>query len=155
MHDGGNDVRTARTAACRQSESNTRAHKHAAYNARHELLIGQCVDIHAEDVLKQRGGYGEDDDRIDGLGTEAPAEHGERGDEQQRIEQEIGVLHRYARTPVDDRGDTHDAARGDLVGHEKHVDADDTQEHGDGDDHIVAYGAIDRLTFSSFHSVVQ
>ena len=51
MHDGRYHIRPARAASCGEAEADTRAHEHTAYDAGHELLVGQQMGLFAAHPL--------------------------------------------------------------------------------------------------------
>ena len=143
MYHGCHDIGASCAASGGESEAYARSHEHATDDARHELLIGEEVCVHATEPLEDRGAHGEDRHGIDRLDAEAPAEDFQGGEKECGIDNEISVLGRDAGTPVHDLCDTHRATHSDLIGHEEEVQSDDTHEHGHGDDGVVADSAKD------------
>ena len=79
-----------------------------------------------------------------------PSQHLQRHDKQQGIERKERFLHRDARSPIDDRRHTYDAACGDLVGQQEQVKAHGAQYHSKSDDTIVAQLAQKLTIISSW-----
>ena len=136
MHDGGYDIGAARRAVEGQTQSHAAAAEDGTDEAGHERLVLEQVQATGIAARKSRQSR-EHDDGIDGLHAETPAENLQRQRQQEGVDDEVGRLHRYACTPVEDGGDTRHTARGDIVGQQKDGPADTVADHGDGNHHIV------------------
>ena len=136
VDDGGQDVGAARGAVAGQPQAHAAAAEDAADDGGHEGLVGQQVGVSVGG--RQRKGHGEHGDGIDGLHAELPPQDAEGEEQQDGIDAEIGYLDGESRGPVEDRGQTGQSARSDIVRQQEDVPADAIAHHGDGNHHIVA-----------------
>ena len=128
VDDGGDDIRSARTAVRRKGDADAASAERSSDDAGHEGLVveqhqtlGQLLDDGQEKSQSEHG--------KDGLDAELPSQYPYGQQQQQHVDAEVSVLHRKTGSEIDDGRDARHASGGDVVGQQEYGPADAVHDH--------------------------